>query len=117
MDRLILKRKNALRRANRVRTVIAGTPERPRLAVRLSHMHVSAQLIDDSSGRTLASATTVGQKTTGTMTEKAAMVGKDIAVKAAKQKISKATLDRGPKQYHGRIKALAEAAREAGLEI
>jgi len=108
---------NAARRANRVAAVVRGTAERPRLAVHISNMHVSAQLIDDASGNTIASASTVGTKVTGTMTEKAAQVGKDIAAKAKKAKVKAVVFDRSSKQYHGRVKALAEAARQEGLEF
>jgi len=117
MNRLALKQMNAARRANRVAAVVRGTAERPRLAVHISNMHVSAQLIDDASGNTIASASTVGTKVTGTMTEKAAQVGKDIAAKAKKAKVKAVVFDRSSKQYHGRVKALAEAARQEGLEF
>ena len=114
-----LKHKQAMagRRANRVRSTVSGSPERPRLVVRLSNLHISAQIIDDSTGKTLASATTVGQSQTGTMTEKAVFVGKQIGAKAKKAKVDKVVFDRGKRKYHGRIKALADAAREAGLEF
>lgn len=117
MNRLAHKQMNAARRAHRVASVVRGTAERPRLAVHVSNLHVSAQLIDDGAGKTLVSASTVGQKLTGTMTEKAAQVGKDIAGKAKKAKVSTIVFDRSSKQYHGRVKALADAAREAGLEF
>jgi large subunit ribosomal protein L18 len=117
MNRLAHKSKNASRRAARVRTVIRGTSERPRLSVNISNLHISAQIIDDSKGVTLAYATTVGQSTTGSRIEQAANVGKDIAAKAKKAKVTKVALDRGRRAYHGRIKALAEAARESGLEF
>lgn len=106
----------SLRKA-RVRSVVHGTAERPRLSVFISHMHVSAQLIDDVSGQTLAAATTVGKKATGTMTEKAATVGKEIATKAKKNKITSVVFDRNGRQYAGRLKALADAARKEGLEF
>ena len=117
MNRLARKQMNAGRRANRVASVVRGTAGRPRLAVHVSNLHVSAQLVDDDAGNTLASASTVGKKLTGTMTEKAAEVGKDIAAKAKKAKVTKVVFDRSSKQYHGRVKALAEAARQAGLEF
>jgi large subunit ribosomal protein L18 len=117
MNRLALKKKNAHRRANRVASIVRGTAERPRLAVYVSNTHISAQLIDDVDGNTIASASTVGKKVTGTMTEKAAEVGKDIAAKAKKAKVTLVVFDRSSKQYHGRVKALAEAARQAGLEF
>jgi large subunit ribosomal protein L18 len=87
------------------------------LSIHVSNLHVTAQVIDDTSGKTLAYATTVGQKQTGSMVERAAWVGKEIASKAKKAKVSKVVYDRGAKKFHGRIKALAEAAREGGLEF
>jgi large subunit ribosomal protein L18 len=117
MNRLTHKKMNAARRLNRVRTVVVGTGERPRLSIHISNMHVSAQIIDDSTAKTLAYATSVGQKQTGTMLERATLVGKEIAVKAKKAKVSKVVFDRGSKKYHGRVKALADAARENGLEF
>jgi large subunit ribosomal protein L18 len=117
MSRLAHKNMNAQRRAYRVAAKIHGTAERPRLAVHISNLHISAQLIDDVAGKTLAAASTVGQKTTGTMTEKAALVGKDIAAKAKKAKIKQVVFDRSSRKYHGRVKALADAAREEGMEF
>ena len=117
MQRLAHKKMNQLRRAFRTRSNIHGTAERPRLAVHISHLHVSAQLIDDVKGVTIVAASTVGSKATGNMTEKAAAVGKDIAAKAKKAKVKNVIFDRGAKQYHGRVKALADAAREEGLEF
>lgn len=106
----------SLRKA-RVRAKVQGTAERPRLTVSISNMHVSAQLIDDVNAHTLASATTVGAKATGTMTEKAATVGTDIAKKAKKAKVTAVVFDRNGRQYAGRLKALADAARKEGLEF
>ncbi|HEX5447813.1 MAG TPA: 50S ribosomal protein L18 [Candidatus Saccharimonadales bacterium] len=117
MDRLAKKNQNRHRRAGRVRSVVKGTPERPRLSVHISNLHVTSQIIDDSSGKTLAYATTVGQKLNGNKSELAANVGKDIAVKAKKAKVKKVAFDRGGRKYHGRIKALADSARESGLEF
>lgn len=105
-----------LRKA-RVRAKVSGTSERPRLTVTISNVHVSAQLIDDVNGKTLASATTVGKKTTGTLSEKAATVGTDIAKKAVKAKIKTVVFDRNGRAYAGRLKALADAARKEGLEF
>lgn len=104
-------------RKNRVRAKISGTAERPRLSVTISNTHVSAQLIDDTKQHTVAYATTVGTKAKGTMTEKAAQVGVDIAKKAKKAKINAVVFDRNGRQYAGRLKALAEAARKEGLEF
>ena len=118
MDRLLHKKTRAVVRKHRVRQSVSGTTERPRLSVRITNRHVVAQLIDDLTQKTLVYATTVGQKETGkTMTEKAVWVGQSLAKKAATKKIKKAVLDRGSKLYHGRVKALADAAREAGLEF
>lgn len=104
-------------RKGRVRAVVKGTADRPRLTVTVTSMHVSAQLIDDDAGKTLAHATTVGSKTKGTMTEKCAEIGKEIASKAKKAKISAVVFDRNGRQYAGRLKALADAARKEGLEF
>jgi len=105
-----------LRKA-RVRSTVSGTPERPRLSVFISNMHITAQIIDDTTGKTLASATTVGQKLSGNMTEKAAIVGKEVATKAKKAKVKAVAFDRNGRAYAGRLKALAEAARKEGLEF
>lgn len=104
-------------RKNRVRAKVAGTAERPRLSVTISNTHISAQLIDDVKQHTVAAATTVGAKVKGTMTEKAALVGTDIAKKAKKAKITAVVFDRNGRQYAGRLKALADAARKEGLEF
>lgn len=114
---LIHKQHNRSQRKARIRSVVSGTQERPRLTVTVSNLHVSAQLIDDVHGKTLASATTIGQKATGTMTERAALVGTDIATKAKAAKVKQVVFDRNGKIYHGRVKALADAARNAGLEF
>ena len=105
-----------LRKA-RVRSKVSGTAKRPRLTVTISNMHVSAQLIDDEKGHTLAASTSVGAKMTGTMTEKAAKVGADIAKKAKKAKVTQVVFDRNGRQYAKRLDALATAAREEGLEF
>lgn len=104
-------------RKNRIRATVSGTSDRPRLSIFVSNTNVSAQIIDDTIGKTLVSATTVGSKTKGTLTEKAAALGVEIADKAKKAKVTKVVFDRGGRQYHGRIKALADAAREKGLEF
>ncbi|MBI2588657.1 50S ribosomal protein L18 [Candidatus Saccharibacteria bacterium] len=117
MERLTGKRHNQARRAYRVKAKVSGTADRPRLAVRVSNLHITAQIIDDNQGFTLAYATTAGSKIQGTMTEKATWIGIQIAKKAAKAKINKVVFDRGGKKYHGRVKALAESARTEGLEF
>ena len=104
-------------RAKRTRAKIHGTSERPRLTVFFSNLHITAQVIDDDKGTTLAYATTVGQKMTGTKTEKAAKIGAEIAKKAKAKKVSKVVFDRGSKLYAGRMGALADAARKEGLEF
>lgn len=104
-------------RKNRVRSKVTGTAERPRLTVTISNMHVSAQIIDDAKQHTIAAATTVGTKQTGTVTEQAAIVGADIAKKAKKAKINAVVFDRNGRQYAGRLAALADAARKEGLEF
>lgn len=108
---------NQRRRANRVRAKVSGTAQRPRMSVTISNLHVSAQIIDDTASRTLAAATTVSKKSSGTMTEKAAWVGAEIAKDAKKHKINKIVFDKGGKKYHGRIKALADSARAEGLDF
>ncbi len=117
MANLAKKLLNRSLRKNRVRAKVTGTAERPRLTVTISNKHVSAQLIDDVAGHTLAASTTVGTKQTGTMTEQAAFVGGDIAKKAKKAKITTVVFDRNGRQYAGRLHALAEAARKEGLEF
>lgn len=112
------KMTNLALRKNRVRAKVKGTPERPRLSVTISNFNVSAQIIDDTIGKTLVSATSVHQKTAGkTLTEKATFVGEQIAKKAKKSKVSKVVFDRNGRAYAGRLNALAEAARKEGLEF
>jgi len=117
MTNLAKKLLNRSLRKSRVRSKVHGTAERPRLTVTISNVHVSAQLIDDDKGNTLVSATTIGAKATGTMTEKAEKIGTDIAKKAKKAKITSVVFDRNGRQYAGRLKALADAARKEGLEF
>lgn len=107
----------AIFRAKRTRAKIHGTAERPRLSVSISNQHITAQIIDDDKGATLAYATTVGSKITGTKTEKCAKIGQEIAKKAKKAKITKVVFDRGSMAYAGRMSALADAARKEGLEF
>lgn len=118
-----VKNKKVFRRQSirqRIRRSITGTPERPRLSVFRSNKDIYVQLIDDTEGRTLASASSrmtelSGQ--TGTKTEMAVQVGKAIAAKANALGIDTVVFDRGGYLYHGRVKSLAEAAREAGLKF
>lgn len=118
MNNLALKAKNLALRKHRIRARVSGTTERPRLSVFISGRHVSAQIIDDTKHKTIVAATTIGSKVAkGTMTEKATWVGNEIAAKAKTAKVSSVVFDRGGRIYHGRIKALADAAREKGLEF
>lgn len=117
MANLDKKLVNRSLRAARVRAKISGTAERPRLTVTISNKHVSAQLIDDVKQHTVAAATTVGSKQTGTMSEQAAWVGSEIAKKAKKAKIGAIVFDRNGRKYAGRLAALADAARKEGLEF
>jgi len=118
MNRLIMTKQNALRRKNRVRANVFGTKQQPRLTVRISNRHITAQVIDDTNGKTLAFVSTAGNKQAkGTMTEKARWVGDELARKAKTAKIKHVVFDRGSKLYHGRAAALAEAARNGGLEF
>lgn len=118
MNRLQKKIENKILRKSRIRSRLHGTAERPRLSVTISNIHITAQLIDDSSHKTIAYVSSVGDtKLKGTMTEKATAVGTEIAKKAKAAKISKVIFDRNGRLYHGRIKALADAAREGGLEF
>ncbi len=112
------------RRHARVRKTVSGTPERPRLNVFRSLNHIYVQVIDDINGVTLASASTVDGKikTSGALEgksriEQAAEVGKAVAQRALDAGVSEVVFDRGGYKYHGRIKALAEASREAGLKF
>jgi len=118
MNKLAHKLHNRKQRKERVRTQISGTAARPRLTVHISNLHITAQLIDDVAQTTLAYASTVGQKSvTGNRSEQAAWVGTEIAKQAKSKKINTVVFDRGSKLYHGRVAALATAARNAGLEF
>jgi large subunit ribosomal protein L18 len=103
----------------RIRNRVSGTPERPRLAVFRSLKHIYVQVIDDTGGRTLASASSAekNSRVNGGNINGAKEVGKLIAGRAKEKGIGKVVFDRGGYLYHGRIKALADAAREAGLEF
>ena len=106
-------RRNKIRR--RVRAVISGTPEMPRLAVFRSNKEIYAQLINDIDGKTIAAASS--KDINGTKIEQAGAVGKSIAEKSISAGVSKVVFDRGGYLYHGRVKALAEGARESGLKF
>jgi large subunit ribosomal protein L18 len=111
-------REARLRRHRRVRGKVSGTAERPRLVVFRSNRGIFAQLVDDEAGRTLASASWLSDRSfKGTKTDQAGAVGKALAADAKKAGIDTCVFDRGGYLYHGRVKALAEAAREGGLQF
>ena len=106
------------RRRRRVRTALRERGNgRPRLSVHRTGRHIYAQVIDDAQGRTLAAASTLNGKSTGATADAAAQVGKDIAAAAKKAGVTSVVFDRGGYLFHGRVKALADAAREGGLEF
>jgi len=113
------KNKLRLKRHKRIRRKLSGTAECPRLSVFRSNKNIYAQLIDDVEGVTLASASTLDEEvsTEDTKTEQAATVGKLLAERAKENNLEKVVFDRGGYQYHGRVQALAEAARENGLQF
>jgi large subunit ribosomal protein L18 len=118
MDKIAHKLHNQSLRAKRVRSKFTGTPERPRLSVHISNRHVIAQVIDDTNHQTIAYVSTVAHKAaSGTMSERAAWVGTEIAKKAQAKKVKQVVFDRGGHLYHGRVSELATAARAAGLEF
>ena len=114
------RRVSKARRHFRVRRKVSGTAERPRLSVTKSSRHIVAQLVDDSVGKTIASASTLEadvRALDGDKKARAAKVGQLVADRAKSAGVSKIVFDRGGNDYHGRIAALADAAREAGLEF
>lgn len=113
------KQKNLKRsiRQTRVRSRISGEATRPRLAVFKANRHIYAQLIDDEAGKTLAQASSKDVKVKGKKSELATEVGKMLATKAIAKGLKSVKFDRGGFAYHGRVKALAEGAREGGLEF
>ncbi len=121
-DKAKEKREARLSRHLRVRKKVKGTPERPRLVVYRSLEHIYAQVIDDTVGHTLVSASTIDGEVRKLLggkkkTEEAQIVGRVVAERAKNAGIQQVVFDRGGNKYHGRIKALADAAREAGLEF
>jgi large subunit ribosomal protein L18 len=120
---MTLSRRELLqRRHRRIRKKVNGTTERPRLCVFRSNNHIYAQVIDDTAQHTLAAASTLepdlkGELSSGATRDASAAVGKLVAKRALEKGIAKVVFDRGGNLYHGRIKALAEAAREAGLDF
>jgi large subunit ribosomal protein L18 len=116
------RRLGRLRRRKHIRKHISGTPERPRLSVFRSLQHIYAQVIDDTQGETMAAASTldpeVREQVDGlTKVEQARIVGQVLATRALDKGVTKVVFDRGGYKYHGRVKALAEAAREGGLKF
>lgn len=110
------------RRKKSVRATIRRTSQRPRLSVFRSSKHIYAQVIDDATGRTVAAASTAGKSFAGesgskTKTERAALVGAEVAKRAIGAGVETVVFDRGSSRYHGRVRALADAAREAGLKF
>ncbi len=106
------------RRRRRVRTALrARAGGKPRLSVHRTGKHIYAQIINDKDGRTVAAASTLGGKVSGANVDAASQVGKDIAAAAKKAGVTTVVFDRGGFLFHGRVKALAEAAREGGLEF
>ncbi len=118
----LTRRESIQTRHRRIRNVVNGTPTRPRLAVFRSNKHIYAQVIDDVAQHTLVSASTLDKDfrtelASGATCEASAAVGKLVAQRALSQGIQQVVFDRGGNLYHGRIKALADAAREAGLDF
>jgi large subunit ribosomal protein L18 len=105
------------RRQRRIRKRVEGTTERPRLRVVRSTKHIYAQIIDDTTGSTLASSSSVALKIAGGTVDAAKEVGKSLGERAKAQNIEQVAFDRGGNLYHGRVKALADAARETGLQF
>ncbi len=117
MSNTELKKTLLKRRAASIRKRVSGDAERPRLRVTRSVKHIYAQIIDDSTGRTLAAASSVALKIPGGNISAAKQVGKAIAETAKQLSIEQVCFDRGGRLYHGRVKALADAARETGLRF
>ncbi len=117
MKTTVLKQLKRIRRHKRVRAKITGLSQRPRLVVFRANQHIYAQIIDDATQKTLAQASSLELKSKGKKSEKAAEVGQLIAKKAQEKKVESVVFDRGGYKYHGRVKALADAAREAGLKF
>lgn len=116
----LTKNERRLRIKSRVRKIVSGTGARPRLSVFRSNNEIYAQVIDDVSGKTISAASSRDKDISsakGTKTEIAGLVGKAVAEKALKAGVDTISFDRGGYQYHGRVKSLAEGAREAGLKF
>ena len=120
MIKKVSRNEMRLERHNRIRKNLSGTPERPRLNVFRANANITAQISDDTKGITLVSASTLEKELNiknGGNVEAAKIIGAEIVKRAKKAKINKVVFDRGGYLYHGRVKALAEAARENGLEF
>lgn len=120
MIKKVSRNEMRLERHKRIRKTLSGTAERPRLNVFRSNANITAQIIDDEKGVTLVSASTLEKDlkiTNGGNIEAAKIIGQEIAKRAKKAKITQVVFDRGGYLYHGRVKALADAARESGLEF
>jgi large subunit ribosomal protein L18 len=118
---MLEKQRKMIKRKKRVRSSLHGTKKRPRLSIFRSNQKIYAQLIDDDAGKTLASYSSPklaeGERKGKTKSEVSRLVGGELAKAAKKKKIKKVVFDRGGYKYHGRVKALAEGAREGGLEF
>ncbi len=114
---VLTKRQARLRRHRRVRAKVAGTADRPRLVVSRSNRGIAAQLVDDQAGRTLAAASSKAAASSDSKKEQASEVGKALAAAAKKAGIEACVFDRAGYLYHGRVQALAEGAREGGLQF
>ncbi len=122
MDKLKAKQAALARRHRRVRGKVSGTAERPRLCVNRSNAHIYAQLIDDVSGRTIVSASSLDAELKGTLksganADAAKAVGEAVGRRAVEAGVTEVVFDRGGRLYHGRVKALADGARSAGLKF
>jgi large subunit ribosomal protein L18 len=120
MSQVASRSASRVKRHDRIRLRLSGTPARPRLAVFRSLNHIYAQVIDDTSGQTLAAASSLESSlraATGTKTDDAKRVGQLVAERAKAAGVDKVVFDRAGFQYHGRVRSLAEAAREAGLDF
>ena len=116
----LTKNQNRLKIKRRIRKVVSGTESRPRLSVFRSNKEIYAQIVDDVNGKTIIAASSRDKDISsvkGTKTEIAALVGKSVAEKALKAGIDTISFDRGGYQYHGRVKSLADGAREGGLKF
>ena len=117
MNKAKLKQEKQLRRKNRVRAKISGTESRPRLSAARSNRYIYLQLINDEKGETLTSVHSKQIKTKGNKVEVSFEAGKQIAAKAKEKKITEIVFDRAGRKYHGRVKAVADGAREEGLKF